>query len=61
MDAINVNGATITVAPNPISTPSQTVTVTVPVPASGNGYSQINFMGGKMIVSSCTLTKELPD
>jgi len=59
--SISAKNAQVTISPNPLSTPSETVTVTVSVPSAGNAYWKLVFMANSMISASCTLTKELPE
>ena len=57
-NAVGVNGATITVTPNPLSYTSQTIGVTVSVSPSNNHFFT-RFVTGSTIQSSITLDREV--
>lgn len=57
--AIGVHNPTVTVDPSSIQDSTETVTVTVSVPLNDNAWLTPLFTKDKLIVQSCSLTREL--
>lgn len=58
MNAIGVSNATVTVAPNPITSSTTTVTVTVQTNLNGNLFFTPMFLKNKTFTTTCTLNRE---
>jgi Flp pilus assembly protein TadG len=57
--ALGIQGATVTVSPNPLSYSSQTVTVTVSAVPANNGWFVKFFTSGMSISSTISLDREV--
>ena len=58
LDILSINNAVITVEPSVIAMDTPQISVTIAVPMSSNLYVGSNFMSGKTMTKSCTLTRE---
>jgi Flp pilus assembly protein TadG len=59
VNALGIQGATVTVSPNPISYTSQTVTVTVSAVPASNGWFVKFVTAGTSISSTISLDREV--
>ena len=58
--AIGVRGASVTVAPQTLSTSTPEITLTVEIPLEENSFISPRFFLGKTLTKSCTLSREVP-
>ena len=59
LGAVGVNGASFTVTPNVITDDTTEVTVDLTVPTSANSFGLTEFLVGRNLEATCTLSREL--